>query len=48
MFIIEFKVETKDIEELQRAIHELEHELYPRVIDQIANKKIFFVRRGNS
>ena len=35
------KVETKDIDELQRAIHELEHELYPWVIDQIANKKIF-------
>ena len=34
------KVETKDIDELQRAIHELEHELYPWVIDQIANKKI--------
>jgi len=35
------KVETKDIDELQKAIHELEHELYPWVIDQIANKKIF-------
>ena len=35
------KVETKDIDELQRAIHELEHELYPWVIHQIANKKIF-------
>ena len=35
------KVETKDIDELQRAIHELEHELYPWVINQIANKKIF-------
>ena len=35
------KVETTDIDELQKAIHELEHELYPRVINQIANKKIF-------
>ncbi|URQ68644.1 phosphoribosylglycinamide formyltransferase [SAR86 cluster bacterium] len=34
------KVETKDMNELQRAIHKLEHELYPWVIDQIANKKI--------
>ena len=36
-----FKVETKDIDELQKAIHELEHELYPWVINQIANKKIY-------
>ena len=35
------KVETKDIDELQKAIHELEHELYPWVINQIANKKIY-------
>ena len=35
------KVETKDIDELKKAIHELEHQLYPWVIDQIANKKIF-------
>ena len=36
-----FKVETTDIDELQKAIHELEHELYPWVINQIANKKIY-------
>ena len=35
------KVETKDIDELQKAIHELEHKLYPWVINQIANKKIY-------
>jgi phosphoribosylglycinamide formyltransferase-1 len=35
------KVETKDIDELQEAIHELEHKLYPWVINQIANKKIY-------
>ena len=35
------KVETTDIDELQKAIHELEHELYPWVINQIANKKIY-------
>ena len=35
------KVETQDIDELQKAIHELEHELYPWVINQIANKKIY-------
>ena len=35
------KVETTDIDELKKAIHELEHELYPRVINQIANKKIY-------
>ena len=27
------KVETQDIDELQKAIHELEHELYPWVIN---------------
>ena len=35
------KVETKDIDELQKAIHELEHKIYPWVINQIANKKIY-------
>ena len=35
------KVETTDIDELQKAIHKLEHELYPWVINQIANKKIY-------
>ena len=35
------KIETTDIDELQKAIHELEHELYPWVISQIANKKIY-------
>ena len=38
---LSLKVETQDIDELQKAIHELEHELYPWVINQIANKKIY-------
>ena len=34
-------VETQDIEELEAKIHELEHEIYPEVIKDIAQKQIY-------
>jgi folate-dependent phosphoribosylglycinamide formyltransferase PurN len=30
------KVKSKDIEELEKSIHKLEHELYPKVIQDFA------------
>ena len=34
-------VETQDIKELEAKIHELEHEIYPEVIKDIAQKQIY-------
>ena len=34
-------VETQDIKELEEKIHELEHKIYPEVIKDIAQKKIY-------
>ena len=34
-------VETQDIKELEAKIHELEHEIYPEVIKDIARKQIY-------
>ena len=34
-------VETQDIKELEEKIHELEHEIYPEVIKDIAQKQIY-------
>ena len=38
-------VETQDIKELEEKIHELEHEIYPEVIKDIAQKKIYVLNR---
>ena len=35
------KVETDDPDELKKSIHKLEYELYPTVIEEIANGKLF-------
>jgi folate-dependent phosphoribosylglycinamide formyltransferase PurN len=34
-------VQTKNIKRLEEEIHKLEHEVYPRVVEDIANGKIF-------
>ena len=34
-------VETQDIKELEEKIHELEHKIYPEVIEDIAQKQIY-------
>ena len=35
------RVQTKNIKNLEEEIHKLEHEVYPRVVEEIANGKIF-------
>ena len=35
-----FKVETKDVKVLENEVHKIEHELYPKVIKDIAAGKI--------
>ena len=35
------RVQTKNIKNLEEEIHKLEHEVYPRVVEDIANGKIF-------
>ena len=35
------RVQTKNIKSLEEEIHKLEHEIYPRVVEEIANGKIF-------
>jgi phosphoribosylglycinamide formyltransferase-1 len=40
------KVKSKDIEELEKSIHKLEHELYPKVIQDFA-KGNFKQKKGN-
>ena len=35
------KVQTDDVNELKKSIHKLEHELYPRVIKDIADGNLF-------
>ena len=35
------RVQTKSIKSLEEEIHKLEHEIYPRVVEEIANGKIF-------
>ena len=38
----EIEVTTKNVNELQKQIHKIEHEIYPRVVQQIADGKIRF------
>ena len=38
----EIEVTTKNINDLQEQIHKIEHEIYPRVVQQIADGKIRF------
>ena len=35
------RVDTKDIKELEAKVHELEHEIYPRIINEIANGELY-------
>ena len=35
------RVDTKEIKELEAKVHELEHEIYPRIINEIANGELY-------
>ena len=38
----EIEVTTKDVNKLEEQIHEIEHEIYPLVVKQIADGKMTF------